>query len=149
MDTKFTNQVTITGCEDAIKHFVELMETNRVSVVFDDDIDWYEFINYEYFKNILMVIIETKNSSAGTHLEYIYEYLLKEVKMCDGLRFEGQYYNEDYSELGAFIIDEHGWDHEEAINDESKEEWEKTNPDKDYWDYVVSPIFTYLKKTFK
>ena len=79
-------------------------------------------------------------------IENMYDLLKEKSGDDDEVKIFGRYWDEAFSPIGAFYVDENGWESEEGELDEDQWEWEEENPEGFFWDDVIEPAFRALEE---
>jgi hypothetical protein len=98
--------------------------------------DTYEKNNHNFISDDeIWISIDADDFVPQQFLEHLHEFLNNNHGKVT-FTF-GKYWNEDYSMIGVFYINEGGWEFEEQYTDWDMESWEEENPDGFFHDDVV------------
>jgi hypothetical protein len=104
-----------------------------------------KYDDWEEDENSYYISLESAWYPPKDMIEQMYE-LLKEKSGDTTVTIEGRYWDEAFSPVGVFYVNESGWESEEEDINEDQSDWEEENPDGYFFDDVIDPVFARLKE---
>jgi hypothetical protein len=138
----------VRGSDEVMKwmndNWVNKSENELVETIGYNGSDSVEKMNHNVVSDReFWVSCESEDFVPQMLLEHFYDYIKDNVE--SNVLIEGEYWDEETTLVGAFYINEGGWEAEEAYTDEDSDEWGENNPDGFYYDEVIRPVIDELK----
>jgi hypothetical protein len=155
MENKITTVCNVEGSFKTLSYLNSLLDGEKFVNLVDGvpEMEDFELGEVELvcksLDEFIQVIIHFKSDIEPplNVIEYLFNHLFEETKDED-LVLEGEYYNEDYSEIGVFVVSgDEGIIFKDGSPTISEEEYmEEYNDDKFYFETEVKPDLENLKK---
>ena len=155
MENKITTVCNVEGSFETLSYLNSLLEGEKFINLVDGapDMEDFEIEEVELvcksLDEFMQVIIHFKSDMVPPLkvIEYLFNHLSKETK-DDDLSLEGDYYNEDYSEIGIFVVsNDEGIFFEDGYPMMSEEEYMEEYDDEFYFETEVKPALEDLRKS--